>query len=259
MISSIFILFFKKLFVSRSIFLKIASELFSIILTIVLIYYAGQAFEMKSVNNSESLFTFLLIGEVSLILGMSFSERWLSFFIDLKNQQFYQTLIGLGLSPEKFAFSRVSVDFLFPVFRVLCILVIGVFIGDLHLSLPSLFLFIFVQFLSIFIYFSMALITSRVYLVFNRGVGFFYTLQTVSSIIAGSYFPISVFPEGLKNFSLFLPHTQILLISRSLFAGEKIGNYAYLTLFFWGLFLFLSWSILNQIVLKNLKQKSRFF
>lgn len=258
MISSIFILFFKKIFVSRTIYLKIISEVLSIILTLTLIYYASEAFEMKPENN-ESLFTFLLVGEVSLILGMSLSERWLNIFIDLKNQQFYQTLLGLGLSPDKFAFSRVLVDFIFPVFRVLCILTIGFMINDLHLTMSNIFLFIIVQILSLIIYFSMALITSRVYLKFNRGIGIFYTLQTVSSIIAGSYFPISVFPEGLKNFSLFLPQTQILLISRSLFSAERAGFSPYFTLCIWGLSLILIWYTFNKVIINDLKENSRFF
>lgn len=262
MTTTLFVILFKKMFRQQSIFLKLLVELFSVFLTLVLIYYASESFSFKSapaVQSSLSLFIFLLIGEVALIVPMSSAERFLSNFSNIRNQQFYQTLLGLRISPFRYILSLVMSDLFFPLLRVLLILIGGILLSPIHLTFLSVCYFFILQIFSIFIFLLMAILASYFYLKFNRGFSFFYTLQTVSTILGGAYFPTSIFPIGLKNLSAILPQTQILAASRMIFNGAPLPLNAGLILVFWlALFTILA-IVFNTYLVKNLKKNARFY
>jgi hypothetical protein len=262
MISSLINIFLKKIFFSQSIFLKVLGEIIAISLTVVLIYFASESFEINSKIKDEmnsSIFSFLLVGEISLVLGMSLASVWLNTFIELRNQQFYQTLIGLGLSPQRFSFSRAISDSIFPLIRIIVIILLGFSFKKINLNIYTFGSFMFLQVISIFIYALFAMITSLIYLKFNRGIGLYYSLQTVSAILGGAYFPISVFPFEIKNIAEFLPQTQILKISREIFSNQLFHLNTFWILIVWSTFLLLVWYFLNIGIIHNLKKKNRFF
>lgn len=262
MTTTLFVILLHRMFSQRSIIAKLIFEIFSVFLTLVIIYYASESFSFKSapeVKTSLTLFTFLLVGEVSLIMPLSSAERWLSHFSNLRNQQFYQTLLGLRISPLRFVLSHVLMDLIFPFFRILFILLGGYFLSQLQLTMVSVSFFLAMQFYAIIIFLLMAATASFIYLKYNRGFGFFYTFQTVSTIVGGAYFPISIFPAGLKNFSTYLPQTQILEVSRSIFSARPILSEAYLVLAGWGVFLSVLVLFTNQLIVKDLKRTARYF
>lgn len=258
MISSIVNIFLQKMFKTKHLFIRLFAEFFSIFVTVSLIYYASEALSIKG-SEQHSLFEFLLIGEISLVLGISFSERWLSTFVDLKNQHFYHTLLGVGLSPWRFSFSKTLADMFFPLLRVIIILIVGAILKNISLSFFTIFQFLLLQVFAIIIYFLFALIAALLYLKFNRGFSLFYAIQSVSVIIAGAYFPLDVLPHGVKSLALVLPQTNILLISRAVFSGKGAGFAEWGALVSWGLILFLIWYTTDKFIIKNLKENSRYF
>lgn len=262
MTTTLLVILFQRMFGQRSVMAKLIFEIFSVFLTLVIIYYASEAFNFKSdpeVKTSLTLFTFLLVGEVSLIMPLSSAERWLSNLSNLRNQQFYQTLLGLRISPFRFILSQVLIDLIFPLFRIMFILLGGYFLNRMQLTMTNVSLFLIIQFYSIIIFLLMAQVASFIYLKYGRGFGFFYTFQTVSTIIGGAYFPISIFPAGLKNFSSYLPQTQILEVSRSIFSARPILGEAYLVLLSWGVFLSVLVVLTNKLIVKDLKRTARYF
>lgn len=262
MISFGFTFFLGKIFKNKSLFGKIIFELLSIFFTIALIYYAGQSFAFKGNDNSlgeSSLFVFLIVGEISLVMPMSFAERIISYFQEIRSQQFYQTLLGLHISPTQFILSRAMVDVIFPFFRIVTIIVFCALFLNFNITFLSFLAFCGLQFLAICLFIFMALITNLIYLKFNRGIGLFYSAQSFAAILGGLYFPIKIFPGYIKNMSVVLPQTQILKASRQIFHSPIIEVSPYLILLTWlGLF-FLLYLSLNKYLVNSLKKKARFF
>lgn len=262
MISFGFIFFLRKVFGNKSLFVKILFELLSIFFTIALIYYAGQSFAFKNVGNEiegPSLFAFLIVGEISLVLPMSLSERIISNFLELRNQQFYQTLLGLQISPVKLILSRASVDAIFPLLRIVFILLFCALFLTFHFTFLSVMAFCGIQLIAIGIFIFMGLITNLLYLKFNRGIGLFYSVQSFASIVGGLYFPINFFPAYIKNFAIFLPQTQILKASREIFQLQFLDLIPYFILISWFLLLVVIYLVLNYYLVNKLKRMSALF
>lgn len=241
---------------------KFFFEMISIFLTISVIYYASESFSLKTKVESReslSLFAFLIIGEVALVFPMSFAERLIAHFLEIKHSQFYQTLLGLRISPLQFVLSQSLVDGLFPLVRVSLILAFSYFILNFHISLTGLVAFFLLQLFAIFIFTLMAFITILLYLQFNKGIGLFYTIQSFAAIVGGAYFPISVFPNYLKNISYLLPQTQILSAARLLLQDQPLNFNFYLSSLVWLLILSGAWHLLDKYLKSRLKFKSRFF
>jgi ABC-type multidrug transport system permease subunit len=252
-------MFFKKIFTQKTVLLKLTFEALSIFFTIAVIYYASESFILKTNIENMSLFIFLIVGEIALVLPMSFAERLLAHFLEIRNQQFYQTLIGLKISPNRFVFSKAMVDTIFPLARVIFILVFSTAFLGFHFSLSSFIFFSMLQFFAIILFSLIALITSLIYLKFNRGIGLFYTLQSFAAIVGGVYFPVKIFPSYLKNISILLPQTQILQAARLIFQDQSVPLITYSTLIIWMALLCGVWLALNHYLVNWLKQKARFF
>jgi hypothetical protein len=232
-------------------------EVFSVILTLVIIYYAGLSFTFTT--HSMSVFSFLLVGEISLIIPMTAAERWLGNFSNLRNQQFYQTLLGLRLSPNRFIFSQVVIDLAFPAVRILLIIVGGYFLTHMNLSVVILLNFLLLQFVSLLVFLLMAIIASGIYLKFNRGISFFYTFHTISAIVGGAYFPTTIFPKILQNISFILPQTQILKAARLIFTEAIFPIESFFVMAAWLLGLAVIVMFLNTYLTDHLKRIARFF
>lgn len=262
MISFVFNFFIKKLFWGKSLLWKIFFETLSVFFTLTIIFYASESFVLKSaVQNSEShsLFVFLLVGEIALVLPMSFAERMIAHFVEIRSTQFYQTLLGLRISPLRFVFSKSLVDLLFPLIRLNLILAFSFFALNFQFSILGIVAFYILELFALVIFGLMASVTTFLYLKFNKGIGLFYTLQTFAAIVGGAYFPISVFPGLLKNFSSFLPQTQILKGARLLLQEQNIQSEIYPIFLFWFLLLCSLWFLLDKFLLIQLKKEARYF
>lgn len=247
---------------TKTFFWKLIFESLSIFFTIAVIYYASESFILKTrieSNENMSLFVFLLVGEIALVLPMSFAERLLAHFLEIRNQQFYHTLIGLRISPIGFIFSKAVADAIFPFVRVVLILAICTLFLNFKFTLINFVIFILLQIFATVLFAMIALITSLIYLKFNRGIGLFYTIQSFAAIIGGVYFPINIFPSYLKNISVILPQTKILQASRLIFQGQPVNLNIYYTLIIWLFLLTGVWIVLDKFLTNSLKQKAHFF
>lgn len=250
------------MFGNRTIWFKLLSEIFSIVLTLAILHYASESFGFKKselFKDQASVFIFLLVGEISLILPLSVASRWLNHYLNLVNQQFYQTLIGLKINYTEYIFSQVLIDLLFPIIRIIIIIAISIFLFNLELTLNNLLLFLLIQIMAIFIFYNLAAIAGAIYSLFHRGFSIFHTLQTVFSILGGAYFPTAVFPSSLKSFSSMLPQTQILQMSRNLFSNGLIATESWFILMFWMILTgAISW-FLGTKIQGLLKKRAKYF
>lgn len=223
MISLLFTFFLRKIFSEKTILAKIVLECISILLTLFVIYFASESFLVRNQeSHSTSLFTFLLVGEIALLLPAYFSERLVTYFVEIKSNHFYQTLIGLGVSPMRYLLIKALAECLFPLIRIIFILLFSVYYLNFYVDFNSFFQFLILQFFSMIIYMSMALIAIVIYLQINRGINLFYTFQSIATILGGAYFSPEIFPNYLKELSSFLPQTQILYKARLIFGNQSI-------------------------------------
>lgn len=262
MTTTIIMIFLQRMFKGKSIWIKLSFELIAVFFTLAFIYYASRSFSLNStgeLNTNLSLFTFLFVGEISLILPMSAAERWLSNLVNLKNQHFYQTLLGLKISPFHFIFTQVLTDLVFPLGRIFFMLFGAIIMGQISLSLGHFFYYLLIQICAIATFIFMAVFASMIYLKFNKGLGFFYTFQSLSAILGGAYFPTSIFPLGIKNLSFILPQTQILVISRAIFSSGQVPIETYFMFFFWPIFLVVFLGLFGQFFASYLKKCAQFF
>jgi ABC-2 type transport system permease protein len=259
-ISSIIYFFLQKIFKTNSIVLKIVFELITVALSVALVYFAGESYQLKVVNsNSGNLFLFLLIGEIALILPMTAAERLISYFQEIKNQHFYQTLLGLNLSPEKFVLNKVIADLVFPFFRVVCVFLICSLLLNIHFSALSFLCFLSIQILSLLIFICIGMIMNLFYLKYKRGLTLFFSFQSIAAILGGLYFPVEVFPDSIRGLTKILPQTQILKGSRDAFLSQEYGPVSLGILILWLLFFICVFLITNRQLIRSLKQKSLYF
>ena len=261
MITLVFNLFFRKLFSAKAVVWKLIFEGVSLLVTLAVIYFASESFSLKvNLGNKEgiSLFVFLLVGEIALIVPMNFAERFLTHFLEIKNQQFLLTLVGLRISPKRFVLSRTLPDMFFPISRVFFILIFSYLFLNFHFTLLDFLNFFILEILTTILFGYMALITTMIYSRFNRGIGLFYTLQSFAAILGGAYFPINVFPSYIKNISIFLPQTQILKIARAIFQSQTWALNSVVILITWMLVLLSICKVLESYTIRRQKLNARF-
>ncbi|GEM_PF-770977 len=249
MIAFLLSLFLRKIFETRSWILKLFFELFSVFLTLSIIYYAGQSFELKTEETSTaSLFIFLLAGEVALIIPMGIAERLLGHYADIRNSHFLLTLTGLKISPLKYVLSKTAADSLFLILRVASILIVSKIFLSFPLNGQMFASFFLSQVFAVVCFVFMGLIAIQFYRKFQKGMGVFYSLQTVAAILGGIYFPVSVFPVYLKNLAVLIPQTLVLKISRQIFSGKTLYTEEFLKLGMWSFVFYLIWHLIEKVL-----------
>lgn len=260
MISFLLRFFFQKAFRTKSFAGKLALELVSVFLTLVIIFYASRSFNFNiGSDEGVSLFVFLLAGEISLILPVGVSEKLLNHFTDIVHSQFYQTLLGLRLSPLIYILGKTLSDSVMLLFRIGAILVLSSFFLEFKLTPLMLLLFLTSQFFAAVIFLLMGLIAVQFYRVFKRGLVFFYSFQSLAAILGGVYFPVSVFPSSLKAISWLLPQTLILHVSRRIFSGSAPDLMVFSAAFGWISLLLFVWLTIEKYQISWLKRNARFF
>lgn len=260
MISFLLRLFLQKTLRTKSFAGKLLLELVSVFLTLIIIFYASRSFNFTTGSDEGvSLFVFLLAGEVSLILPAGVSEKLLNHFTDIVHSQFYQTLLGLKLSPLSFILGKTLSDSLLLLFRILAILFLSSLFLDFKLTPAMLVLFLISQIFASVIFLLMGLIAVQFYRVFKRGLVFFYSFQSIAAILGGVFFPVSVFPSSLKTISWILPQTLILHVSRNIFSGKAPDLMVFSAAFGWISLLLFAWLTIEKHQVHWLKRNARFF
>jgi ABC-type multidrug transport system permease subunit len=191
-------------------------EVFNVLMTFSLLYYAGQALELRS-NHSESLnyFTFIFMGEISLIIPMCFADKLLSIFLNFYQQGMFATLLSFQINPFMTILKKGISEMIFPVLRVLLLCAFAISTTDFSFNGNDFLVFVISQIVGSFIYLILAFCSMYLYWNFQRGIKFFYTFQSVTAILGGQFFPLDVLPVKLSSIVFYLPTALMLNISRA--------------------------------------------
>jgi ABC-2 type transport system permease protein len=155
-------------------------------------------------------FSFVLIGiafESYLWTGLrSFSDS-------IRRGQMMGTLEAMLVTPTKVDTIVVSSslwDYLFATFRILIFLLLGVFLFGVNISDANLFAAMIILILTIICFSSLGIISASFIMVFKRGDPVNWVFGSMSALLGGVLYPITVLPAWLQIFSYLLPITYSL-------------------------------------------------
>lgn len=219
MISFFFSFVLRKIYLPKNQVLSLLYEVLATSLTLIALYQAGLSYRFQF--HEGSVFNFLIIGEIALVLPLGFAERLINNFQAFYNHQFFHTLSYVKIDPS-ISLLKISLkEMIFPLIRITILLVFSFALFALDLNPQSLLFFVVIQFLAMTLFSLLASVAIELYLWSNRGLRFYHTLNSIAAILGGAYFPAENFPTVIKNISQFFPHSMVLSSSRLVFAGNS--------------------------------------
>jgi ABC-2 type transport system permease protein len=185
-----------------------------IFISIALFYFLSQLFGTALIPQLEpyggDYFSFVLIGlAFSGYVGLSLS----SFAQSIREGQMMGTLEIILLSPTQLSailFSSSLWSYLLTTVRVVVYLAAGALVFGVSLSQANFVTAIVVLVLSIASFSSIGILSAALVLLVKKGDPVAWALGSVSSLLAGVYYPIAVLPDWLEPISRLLPLTYAL-------------------------------------------------
>jgi len=150
-------------------------------------------------------FSFVLIG----IAFSGFLATGLnSFSKSVNSAQAEGTLEAMLVTPTKLgyiiAYSSIW-SFLFTSLNIVIYLLVGTLIFSANFAKANFLAAFIILFLTIFLFSGIGIISASFIMVFKRGDPINWLFSSMSSLIAGTYFPISVLPIWLQKIAQFFP------------------------------------------------------
>jgi len=181
-------------------------------------------------------FSFVLIG-IAFYSYLSVSMKSLSETI--REGQMLGTLEALLVTQTEIPTIIISsslYSFIWASFKVAVYLLLGVYVFGLNLGNANLIGAIIVLILTIISFGSLGIISASFIMVLKRGDPVNWIFSSVSGLLGGLYYPISVLPDWLQRFSYLLPVTYALegmrlAVLKGYSVSELFPNILALTLF----------------------------
>ncbi|MFQ6061745.1 MAG: ABC transporter permease, partial [Methanosarcinales archaeon] len=206
-------------------------QFFGIFLSVLTFYFIAKMFGNAVIPYLEpyggDYFSFVLIG----IAFSGYLWTGLGSFSDsIRREQMMGTLEAMLVTPTKISiiiiFSSLW-NFIFTSIRVLIYLGIGVLLFKINISNENLFAALIILILTIICFSSIGIISASFIMVLKQGDPVNWIFSNVSGLIGGVYYPITVLPNWLQNFSYILPITYSLRGMRhALLQGYSMGALA---------------------------------
>jgi len=155
-------------------------------------------------------FSFVLIG-IAFSNYLQVSLR--SFSSCIRNAQILGTLEALLVTQTSIPtiiFSSSLYSFLFASLRVIVFLLIGVLVLGLNIGEANFIGAILILLLTIFSFSSLGIISASFIMVLKRGDPLSWVFTSMSMLLGGVYYPITVLPDWVQKFSYLLPITYSL-------------------------------------------------
>lgn len=204
-------------------------QMAGIFFNVALFYFLSQLFGGALVGQLDKYggdyFSFVLIGlAFSGFMGLSLT----SFAGSIREGQMMGTLEIMLLSPTRLSailLSSALWPYLLTTLRVIVYFLLGVTVFGLSLSQANFATALVVVALSITSMSGIGILSAAIVLLIKRGDPIAWAMGSVSSLLAGVYFPIAVLPGWLESISQFLPLTYALNAMRlAMLQGASLGE-----------------------------------
>jgi ABC-2 type transport system permease protein len=194
--------------------LSFVLQIFGIFFSVASFYFLSRLFGASLVPQLEQYggdyFSFVLIGiAFSGYLGLSLS----TFSASIREGQTMGTLEIMLLSPTRLSsilFSSSLWSYLFTTLSVVVYLVIGSIIFGFDVSHANFITALVILILSITSFSGIGILSAAIVLVVKKGDPVAWVFGSLSSLLAGVYYPISVLPDWLTPLSRVIPMTYAL-------------------------------------------------
>ncbi|WP_414468878.1 ABC transporter permease [Methanobacterium sp. ACI-7] len=155
-------------------------------------------------------FSFVLIGiALELYLWTSLG----TFSNSIRNGQMMGTLESILITPTNLntiIFSSSLWDFIVATFQVLILLIMGFLIFGVNFGNANIVGALVILLLSIISFSCIGIISASFIMVFKQGDPINWVFSSISAMIGGVFFPITVLPAWIQTFSYLLPLTYSL-------------------------------------------------
>lgn len=189
-------------------------QITAIFFAVVVFYYVGEVIGpfanpiLKAYANN--YFAFLLIG-IALFEYMSVSVT--IFNRSIRDSQMMGTLEVLLLSPLRLSLMLLYSSlwaYIFTTLRFICYLSFGIVMFGLDIGNGNVVGALIVLILSVLCFGPLGVVSATIIMVFKKGDWFRLLLISVSSILGGVLYPLSILPDWLRAISFYVPMTHSL-------------------------------------------------
>ena len=156
-----------------------------------------------------------------VLIGIAFSNYlWTgmgSFSGSIRNEQMMGTLEAILVTPTKISLIILSSslwNFIFTSIKVLIYLLIGIFLFTVDMSNANIFAALIILVLTIICFSSLGILSASFIMVLKQGDPVNWIFNTLSGLLGGVLYPITVMPDWLQYFSYILPITYSLRAMR---------------------------------------------
>lgn len=194
--------------------LSFLMQLFGIIISILTFFYISKLVGNIGVSYLRpyggNYFSFVLIG-IAFYGYLGVSMRSLS--ESIREGQMLGTLEALLVTQTEIStiiLSSSLYSFIWASFRVAVYLLLGVFVFGINMSNANLLGASLILLLTILSFSGLGIISASFIMIVKRGDPISWAFTSVSGLLGGLYYPISVLPGWLQKFSYLLPVTYSL-------------------------------------------------
>lgn len=204
-------------------------NIFGIFISVVTFYYISKLFGKAASPYLEAYggdyFSFVLIG---IAFSGYLSTSLHSFSSAIREGQMLGTLEAMLVTPTSITSIMVFSSlwsFIFTTFEVFIYLIFGVAAFGMEIGNANIPAALIVMCLTILSFVPFGIVSAGFILLFKKGDPIAFFFGTVSSLLGGVYFPITVLPPILQNISFIFPITYSLNAMRhSLLNGYSISE-----------------------------------
>jgi ABC-2 type transport system permease protein len=231
-------------------------EIVSIVISLFVYFYISKAFS-SSVDDAissfgGSYFDYVVFGEIFMMLPLYFLDAPYKKIKSSIVEGSFDIYLSLPITLNRLIFILCSWNLVQVLKRVILTFLIASLFFDFSMNYASLPQLIILQIVSILPFLGLGLCVSCLILFFGRGESALGYLNTIISISAGSFFPLSVLPQWLQDSSRLLSPFTILLENSRYILNSPLGlmdfSKVVFVLLVWGCFIFLGRYLLKRAI-----------
>ena len=217
-------------FLKRDFFMEVSYRfnfllsLMGVVFTVAIFFFLGKIVDPAYVQDTaDDYFSFVLVG---IAMAMYLRTGLGSFAESVREEQMMGTLEAMMSTPTSLTTIILSSSiwrFLFTSVSVLAFLVVGIFFG-VSFAGANIIAALLLLVLTVVAYAALGIISASFIIVFKRGDPINWVVSSLSILVGGVFYPVSVLPGWLRFFSRLLPITWSLEgIRGALLKGESFS------------------------------------
>lgn len=202
----------------------------------LLIYsYTAKAFAPALGTQSSDYFSFILVGELVMLVPLQLLENMTRNVRQLAAQGTIDPILMLPSRPQVAPVLLSMMTLPRDVARILLTLTLACFVFGMPISLKGAMIAALLQLMAIPAFIGFSMLACAALLCLGRGYGMLTYLTAGGAVIAGAYFPTTVLPELLQDVGQYSPLNVLLESSRLALSGKPGASQCAWALAKWGL------------------------